>query len=291
MLNSEWLRGIFVPVVTPFLSNGELDMISYQTYVRMLLKQRIQGVVIGGTTGEAPTLSWEELESLFLATRAAMQEEQIPLPIIMGTGTNDTASTMLRTRQAQAMGADAVLVVTPYYNRPAPSGILEHYQHVSQAGIPVIAYNIPYRTGATLSTDTLLSILELPNIIGLKDSSGGIQQLIELTRLTNKPVLCGEDFYFYAALCCGAQGGILASSSLYTERFVQVYERIQEGRFHEARTEFDPLIPLIQLLYREPNPAPVKWLLKHKGLIQNDTLRLPMTSISEQLQAELLLLP
>ncbi len=288
MLTSDSLKGLYVPVVTPFLSSGELDLPSYRRYLLELLGHGIHGIVIGGTTGESPSLSWQEVEKLYEWTKQLLSEEHSPLPVILGTGTNDTVSTVLRTKQAHSLGADAVLVVVPYYNRPSPTGIVEHYGQAAQVGVPVIAYNIPYRTGVALSTDTLSRILEIPNVIGLKDSSGGIKQLIELSQITNKPILCGEDFYFYAALCCGAQGGILASSSLHTNRFIQVYEMIQAGRWKEAKAAFDPLIPLIELLYREPNPAPIKWLLEHKGIIKSGALRLPTTPISEELQIELL---
>src|SRR5690606_36419860 len=113
-----------------------------------------------------------------------------------------------------------------------------------------------------------------------KDSSGGISQLIDLTSMTHKPILCGDNYYFYAALCSGAKGGILASSSLQTNRFVEVYEFMQEECFTEARAVFATLTPLIKLLYRETNPAPIKWLLEKDGSIQSGTLRLPLTSIS-----------
>lgn len=287
MLIAEQLRGIHVPVITPFQSNGDLDLPSYRTYLSELFKHRIHGIVIGGTTGESPTITWEEVERLYVETKRVMTEQHIALPITVGTGTNDTASTVRKTEQALAWGADAVLIVAPYYNRPAPAGIIEHYRRAAEVGIPVIAYNIPYRTGVELSIDTLRSILAIPNVIGLKDSSGGIRQLIELSRAQTKPVLCGEDLYFYAALCVGARGGIVASSSVAAEEFVQVYEAYQAGRIDEARAAFNRLLPLIELLYREPNPAPIKWLLEYRGIIQSGTLRLPMTEISAELMKSL----
>jgi 4-hydroxy-tetrahydrodipicolinate synthase len=287
MLTADRLNGIHVPVITPFQKNGELDLPSYRSYLTELLKHRIQGIVIGGTTGESPSLAWDELKRLYEETEQVMAAQHNRLPITVGTGTNDTASTLRRTEQAKSLGADAVLVVVPYYNRPAPSGILEHFRRTAEIEIPVIAYNIPYRTGVELSIETVKQILDLPNVIGLKDSSGGIRQLIELSRSVTKPILCGEDMYFYSALCSGARGGIVASSSVAADILVRVYESIRAGHPTEARKEFERLVPLIDLLYREPNPAPIKWLLAHRGIIQSSTLRLPMTEISASLQTVL----
>lgn len=287
MLNASQLRGVHVPVITPFRTDGTLDLPSYRAYLTWLLQHRIQGVIVGGTTGESPALSWGEVEQLTLATQGAMNEAGAVLPLTIGTGTNDTATSIHRTERALALGADAVLAVVPYYNRPSPAGILAHYRAIAEVGLPVIAYNIPYRTGVELSTDTVLRILDIPNVIGLKDSSGGIRQLLELSRRTSKPILCGEDAYFHAALCAGAKGGILASSCAFPGELADVYEAVQQGRVPDAKLQFDRLLPLIELLYREPNPAPLKWLLRHRGLIASSSLRLPMTEISPALEQEL----
>jgi|GEM_PF-638314 len=209
------------------------------------------------------------------------------VPIVVGTGTNDTAETVRRTARAAELGADAALVVTPYYNRPSPAGVVAHFRRVAEVGLPVIVYEIPHRTGLALPLDTIREILELDGVIGIKDSTAGVQLVTELSRLGSKPVLCGEDRQWFAALCCGAAGGMLASANVRTARFAGLYRSFAAGRTAEAKRAFDELLPLIRLLFAEPNPGPLKWLLAREGIIGSDAMRLPMTGISAPLQAEL----
>ncbi|CAG7630327.1 4-hydroxy-tetrahydrodipicolinate synthase [Paenibacillus allorhizosphaerae] len=281
MMNQQDLQGIYVPVITPFLPNGELDPDSYRTYVGKLLAHNIQGLVINGTTGESPTVTWEEVTALTMATKAQMQGASVP--VVIGTGTNDTAATVKQTEMAAQLGADGVLVVVPYYSRPSQEGIIEHFRRVAQVGIPVIVYEIPARTGVRLTVDTARTIMEMDGVIGMKDSSGGTELVSALSRLASKPVLCGEDVYFYDALRAGAAGGIMASASVNTDSFREVYRLAAKGMFEEAGTAFERLLPLIRLLFQESNPTPLKWLLARQGIIAGDTVRLPLTSISRGL--------
>ncbi|WP_199616278.1 4-hydroxy-tetrahydrodipicolinate synthase [Paenibacillus alkalitolerans] len=285
MMNERDVRGVFVPVVTPFLPNGELDLDSYGSYAGKLMEQGIQGTVINGTTGESPTVSWEEVELLVEVTKERMAGNRIP--VIVGTGSNDTAASVKLTELAGNLEADAALVVVPYYNRPSQEGIIEHFRAVARVGVPVIVYEIPSRTGVTLTVDTARRIMELDGVIGLKDCSGGIGLVSELTRLGSKPVLCGEDEYFHAMLCAGASGGILASANVNTGTFIEVFRHAEAGKYMKAKRTFDSLLPLIRLLFRESNPAPLKWLLTYRGLIASETVRLPMSPITEGLKLEL----
>jgi len=285
MLSAAELKGIYVPVVTPFLSNGELDLVSYRRYVKHLLETDIEGLVVGGTTGESPTISWEEVEALVLATREAMGSRRVP--IVVGTGTNSTADTVRRTELAGRIGADAALVVTPYYSRPSETGILEHYRRASRTGVPVIAYEIPARTGVRLSAETMRTILDLEGVIGLKDSSGSLNLLQELSRADTKPVLCGEDSLLSDMLRQGARGGISASANVRTADFIEVYRQAAAGNHATAERTFDRLRPLIEDLFREPNPAPLKWLLARQSLLADDAVRLPMSPITPVLQTRL----
>lgn len=287
MLIERDLVGIYVPAVTPFLPNEELDLDSYRYYLEKLLSHDIQGLVINGTTGESPTLLWEEVTALVQLTKACLNKLQKRIPVVVGTGTNSTASTVKRTELAGKLGADAVLVVTPYYNRPSQAGVLEHFRRVVQVGIPVIAYDVPSRTGIHLTTDTVRKILDLNGVIGLKDSSGGIDLVSELAKSDMKPILCGEDLHFYSMLKHGASGGILASANIQTELFLQVYQLFNQGKYSHAKKVFDSLVPLIKRLFQESNPSPIKWVLANQGLLASDTLRLPMGSISKDLQLEL----
>ncbi|PUA37980.1 4-hydroxy-tetrahydrodipicolinate synthase [Paenibacillus elgii] len=284
MLTQEQLTGVYVPIVTPFDSSGAVDLTSFERHVRWLADRGIHGLVVNGTTGESPTVAWEEVEALVKTAKNAVGGK---LPVIVGTGTNDTASTVKRTELAGRLGADAVLVVVPYYNRPSQEGIAAHFRKAAEVGIPVIAYDNPSRTGVGLTAQTAEAILELDGVIGLKDSSGGIQLLTELSRLSSKPVLCGDDSYAYAMLCCGAKGGILTASNVVPEALVEMHRQFAEGDSNGAKQTFEGLLPLIRLLFKESNPAPVKWILAHRGIISSEALRLPMTSISAQLGQEL----
>jgi len=287
MLQERDLRGIYAPVITPFLPSEELDLESYRRHVEELLRHNIHGLIVNGTTGESPTVSWEEVAQLVLVTKDVVSKSGKPLPVVVGTGTNSTASTVKRTELAGELGADAVLVVTPYYNRPPQAGVIEHFRRTADVGVPVIAYEIPHRTGLRLTAETVKRVLDLDGVIGIKDSTGSHELLDELVQAGTKPVLCGDDILFCSMLKHGAAGGILASSMIQTGTFVQVYELAAQGNFEQAEELFASLVPLIQKLFQESNPAPIKWVLSQQGILVSDTLRLPMSPISAGLQQEL----
>lgn len=287
MLTERDLAGVYVPTVTPFKSNEELDLDSYHNYLEKLLNHDIQGLVINGTTGEAPTLLWEEVTTLVQATNNVLRKLNRRIPLIVGTGTNSTFTTVKRTEQAAQLGADAVLVVTPYYNRPPQEGIIAHFHNVAQIGVPVIAYEVPSRTSIHLTTDTIQRILNLDGVIGLKDSSGGPDLISKLSPSPGKPILCGDDLHFFSLLEHGASGGILASANIQTDTFLQVYKLADQGELSIARQMFDSLVPLVTKLFQESNPAPLKWVLAKQGILSSDTMRLPMSPISKELQLDL----
>ncbi|WP_342561437.1 4-hydroxy-tetrahydrodipicolinate synthase [Paenibacillus sp. FSL R7-0345] len=285
MLTEEQIYGIYVPVVTPFDAAGEIDLDSYQRYVQGIIKNNIHGLVVNGTTGESPTVSIQELQVLIDASKQLLQGSDIPL--VIGTGTNDTMSTVKRTELAANAGADAALVVVPYYSRPSQQGIIAHFRKAAEVGIPIMAYDIPGRAGVGMTLDTARTILEMDNVVGLKDCSGSPLLVSELSRHGSKPILCGDDLSFFDMLGCGAAGGMLASANVQTARFLGIYEQYRAGQVDAARAEYDQLVPLMKLLFKESNPAPIKWLLSATGEISSDTLRLPMTSISDALREEL----
>jgi len=277
------LKGVIVPVIAPFTDGGKLDTDSFRRMTHRLLDRRVNGLVINGTTGESPTVRWEEVSRMTeIALEARGRERDVP--ILVGTGSNDTAQAVRLTRRSRSLGADGALVVTPYYNRPSVQGVLEHYRRVAEVGLPIVAYHIPYRTGVELNPDELAALLDIDGVVGIKESTGGIRNFIELGGRTDKALLCGDDLYFFAALCCGASGGMLASANVAAGRFVGVYDSLAGGRFEEAKASFAELVPLIRLLFAEPNPAPLKWLLAQTGQISSEEMRLPMTPISEGLR-------
>ncbi|SDW19753.1 4-hydroxy-tetrahydrodipicolinate synthase [Paenibacillus sp. CF384] len=287
MLNERDLKGTYVPTITPFLPTEELDLESYQRYVANLLHHHIQGIVVNGTTGEAPTVTWDEVATLFAATKQTMTKGNHELPIIVGTGTNSTRSTVQRTELAAELGADAVLVVTPYYSRPSQEGVIEHFRRAAEVGVPVIAYEVPARTGLQLTSETVQRILDVQGVIGLKDSTSSTQLLTQLVQSDTKPILCGNDQTYLEMLANGATGGILSSANVHTERFVQLFNHVSQGEMIEAQNLFHSLTPMIQALFQESNPAPLKWILAEQGLLASPSLRLPMSPISADLAQQL----
>jgi 4-hydroxy-tetrahydrodipicolinate synthase len=276
------LRGVIVPLVTPFTDDGAVDQRSFVALVEWLLSERVHGFVLNGTTGESPTVHWGEVEALLRRLTATVRGQ---VPVLVGTGTYDTAESVERTTRARALGADGAFAVVPYYSRPAPAGVIEHYRRIAAAGLPVVAYNIPYRTGLTLGVPTLRAILELPGVVGIKESSGGVGNVAALAE--RGAVLCGEDHLFLPALAVGAAGGILASANVAPAAFVEIHELFTTNRLAEARARVGAVSRLVDRLFAEPNPAPVKWALSHRGRIASGTLRLPMVPISAALAGEL----
>jgi 4-hydroxy-tetrahydrodipicolinate synthase len=281
-LTARDLRGVFVPIVTPFTSNGQLDLPSFARLAGWLVDQGVHGLVLNGTTGESPTVHWPEVERLLPVLRDVVRGR---VPVLVGTGTYDTAESVERTGRAQALGADGAFAVVPYYSRPAPAGVIEHFRRIAAVGLPTVAYNIPYRTGLTLDLATLRSLLELPGVIGMKESSGGTANIAAL--VGSGALLCGEDLLFLDALAVGGAGGIVAAANLVPRAFVASYDAFMQGRPADAQAAFDRIRALVTELFAEPNPAPLKWALAQGGRIDNGALRLPMVPISAALAARL----
>lgn len=285
MLTEQQIYGVYVPVVTPFNAAGEIDLESYQHYVKNIINNSIQGLVVNGTTGESPTVTVNEMQLLVNTSRELLRTTSIPL--VVGTGTNDTASTVARTEIAANLGADCALIVVPYYNRPSQEGIIAHFRKAAEVGIPIMAYDIPGRTGTGMTVDTARTILEMNNVVGLKDCSGSTKMVTELVRTGSKPVLGGDDTLILDMLSSGAAGGMLATANVYPAECLRIYEAFKAGQLDLAKESFEQMLPIIRLLFKESNPAPIKWMLSQNGLIASDTLRLPMTPISTALQQEL----
>jgi 4-hydroxy-tetrahydrodipicolinate synthase len=283
-LNAADLRGVFVPVVTPFLDDGAVDEPSLLSLVDGLVAAGVHGLVVAGTTGESPTLRWPEVERLLppLIDRVGGR-----VPILVGTGSNDTARSVERTIRARALGADGAFAVCPYYSRPAPAGVLAHYRAIAAVGLPTVAYHIPYRTGLKLDRSTLAALLDIPGVIGLKESSGSVENIAPLARPGGPAILCGEDALFYAALEAGASGGIIAAANLLPHTYLEIYRTFAAGQRDAARAAFARIAPVVELLFAEPNPAPLKWALHHQGRIRSPAQRLPMTAIGNDLARRL----
>jgi 4-hydroxy-tetrahydrodipicolinate synthase len=280
------IEGVWLPVITPFV-NDEIDFASYQRLIDHYIPKGVTGVIANGTTGESPVLSENEFEALAYKTVEYCNNR---VPAFFGVGGNYTKEVVHRLKIAEKAGIQGVLSVSPYYNRPDQRGILEHFRMLSEnTSLPIILYNIPYRTGRNMENDTILRLTEFKNIVAIKDASGNVNQSLEL--LVNRPanfsILTGEDNLFLTSLAHGADGGILASSHIYTESFMEVYYMMRDNNYKMALQTWNQLARIIPLLFKEPNPAPLKYILHKQKLIQSGELRLPLVEISANLKMEI----
>lgn len=280
------ITGVWLPIITPFKDN-KLDYQSYKRLIDHYSDKGISGFIPLGTTGECPTLSDFEFEDMIEKT---MEYNNRRLPVYVGVGGNCTAQVIKKVKIAEYYDIKGILSVCPYYNRPGQEGIYGHFKSIAEeTPLDIVMYNIPYRTGVNMENETIYKLSEIKNIVGLKDCCGNIKQTAEL--LMNPPedfsILTGEDLLFFLTLTMGGHGGILSSSHLKTEMFVEVYNKIKENDLESALKIWKPLYDFIPLLFKEPNPAPVKYCLEELSLIDSDEVRLPLTQISDQLKEKL----
>jgi len=279
-------EGVWLPVITPF-KNGEIDFASYKKLVDHYISKGITGIIPLGTTGESPSVFDYEVESIIAKTLEYVNGH---VPVFAGIGGNHTDKVVKQVEVARNLGVQGILSVSPYYNRPDQNGIYQHFKKISEStDLPVIMYNIPYRTGRNMENDTIRRLAELPGIEGIKDSCGDIKQSMEL--LLDPPenfsIFTGEDMLYYLTLTLGGHGGILASAHLRTGTFVSMYEKIRANDHNSALADWQKIAGLIPLLFTEPNPAPIKYCLHRKGLISSAETRLPITEISTGLAEKL----
>ena len=278
--------GVWLPAITPF-TDGEIDYLAYERLIDHYVKLGVTGVIPLGTTGESPTIDDDEADRLIERTVAVVAGR---VPIVVGIGANDTRKAVKAVKRLERHPVQGILSVCPYYNRPSQDGMRAHFTRIAEAtDRPILIYNIPYRTGVNLTNETLLELSLIPNIVGVKDSSGIIAQSLDLLR--RRPhgfaVLTGEDAYFYTMLAHGGDGGILASAHVETALFLTVSERMAATDHQGARKAWSRLEALVPLLFKEPNPMPIKHCLWRQGLIGSPECRLPLTRVSDALGAEL----
>lgn len=280
------INGVWVPVITPF-KNGKVDFDSYGRLIEHYIAEGIYGIMPAATTGEIPTLSEKEYEEI---VAKSMEIANGRIPIMVGLGGNNTKAVIEKLQIAEKYSVDGILSVTPYYNRPDQRGIYEHFNAISQStDLDIVLYNIPYRTGRNIENETLLKLAQKKNIIGVKDASGDFNKTMDL--LLNKPenfsVLTGEDNWFYNSLLLGGEGGIMASAHLRTKEFIKVYNDVKNNDHKEALKTWRKLSKFIPLLFKEPNPAPIKYILEQNDLIDSREVRLPLVQITDKLKKEL----
>ena len=274
------IKGSIVALVTPMHADGSLDLPSLRQLIDWHIAEGTDGIVIVGTTGESATVSVEEHCDLI---KLAVEHSAKRVPIIAGTGGNSTAEAIKLTRYAKDVGADAALVVVPYYNRPTQEGMFRHFQAIAEAvDLPIILYNVPGRTVADMSNDTVLRLAALPNIVGIKDATGNIGRGLELLR--DKPadfaVYSGDDPTAMALMFCGAAGNISVTANVAPRAMHELCVAAMNGETAKAVAINNRLIPLHAKLFVEPNPVPVKWALAEMGKMPAG-IRLPLAPLGE----------
>jgi 4-hydroxy-tetrahydrodipicolinate synthase len=286
------LRGAFTALVTPFREDGSLDEEALASLVAWQVLAGIDGLVPCGTTGESPTLSEQERDRVIGLTietvRARASGDRVT--IVAGTGTNDTRATIAATRRAAALGADAALVVAPYYNRPDQRMLEAHYRAVADEGdLPVIVYNVPARTGTNVEAVTLLRLAEHPRIVATKEASANLEQIATILR--HRPqgfsVLAGDDAWTLTVLAHGGDGVISVASNEIPGAMVALCNAARAGDWDEARRLHERYLELFRVNFIAPNPVPVKAALAEMGLIQ-DVLREPLLPLDESQRPRLL---
>jgi 4-hydroxy-tetrahydrodipicolinate synthase len=278
------LKGAFTALVTPMKENGDIDFDGFRRLVQFQIENGIDGLVPIGTTGETPTLEESEEDRLL---DIVMKEAGGRVPVIAGSGSNSTKHAVLYTRRAKDFGADAALVVTPYYNKPNDEGLLRHFEAVAEVGIPVIVYNIASRTGRNIPVPMMERLAKMPNIAGVKEASGDINQMADVinslkrTHGSNFTVLSGDDALTLPLLALGGDGVISVISNLVPARVTALVKAGLDGDFETARGIHYELLPLVKAAFIETNPVPIKRALEFAGLPAGPS-RLPLGRISEE---------
>jgi 4-hydroxy-tetrahydrodipicolinate synthase len=277
------LRGVWVPLITPFDASGTVDTAAIERLSRELLAAGVKGIVALGTTGESSALDADEKRAVIDTCSRVCVDAGAPL--IVGTGTNSTRTTITATQGVgDVPGIVAALVVVPYYVRPSEAGIVAHMKAVADASpVPVVVYNIPARTGRALGAGSLLELAAFPKVAGVKQAvaeldADTLQLLAEAPR--SFAVLGGEDTLLFPLTCMGAQGTISAAAHLCTERFVAMIECGLAGKIDDGRAYAEALLPVVRAAYAEPNPAVFKGVLHRQGRISTPDVRAPMTNAS-----------
>jgi 4-hydroxy-tetrahydrodipicolinate synthase len=271
------IRGVITAMVTPFDDAGGLDEAAARRLARYLVEGGSHGLVIAGTTGEAPTLSDEEKLSLL---RAVIDEVGDAATVIAGTGSNDTRHTVELTEAAAGAGADAALVVTPYYNKPNWAGLQAHYEAVNEVGLPIVLYNIPSRVVVNIEPPRLAELGRLSNVVAVKQANDD-----ELGPIEGLDVLAGNDGVFLRTLEFGGAGGVLVSSHLVGPRMREMWETARAGDIERAREIDAELRRVYEATVVTSNPIPVKAALEMLGVLESGRLRLPLVEASDEERA------
>jgi 4-hydroxy-tetrahydrodipicolinate synthase len=267
--------GLTVAMVTPF-RDGAVDLEGTARLVDFLIEGGVEGLVVSGSTGEAATCTLDERRTLWRFVRERVAGR---IPVVVGTGTNNTAESIAITRIAEELGLDGAMIVTPYYNKPTPRGQIEHFRAVANSTkLPLIVYNVPGRTGTNTLPDTLEKLGDLPNVVAVKEASGSLDQASALRARTRFTLLSGDDSLTLPMIAVGAAGVISVAGNVAPAEMRSLCDHARAGRLAEAEQVHRKLLPLFKALFVESNPGPAKFLLSAMKLIENQ-LRLPLVPV------------
>jgi 4-hydroxy-tetrahydrodipicolinate synthase len=273
-------EGAFVAIVTPF-KNDKIDEEALRRLVEYQIQEGTNGIVPCGTTGESATLTYEEHCKVI---DIVIDQANKRVPVIAGTGSNSTHETIYFTKHALSAGADAALIISPYYNKPTQKGLYEHFKNIAEnVNIPIIVYNVPGRTACNILPDTVIALSKIKNIVGIKEASLSLDQAAQIIKETHKDfiLLSGEDSLTYPLLCLGAKGVISVASNIVPKKMADMCQYIKNNEYGKARDIHYELFDLFKALFYETNPIPVKKAMYLMGLI-TDEIRLPLVSLSEE---------
>ncbi len=277
-------NGIGTALVTPF-KNGEIDFDALENLIEMQISSGVHALIIGGTTGEAATLTDSERYSLFEFTAERCLGR---IKLVFGTGTNDTAAAIRHTKRAAEIGCDGVLLVTPYYNKGTEEGVFRHYMSILEsADLPAILYNVPSRTGVNLGLNLLSRLSEHENTVGIKEASDSADRLVSLSAFgISLPLYAGNDSQIYTALALGGAGAISVVSNILPKDACDIVNYYLEGDTKKSLATQLRLLPFINSLFLETNPAPIKYAMSKLGLCSPE-LRLPLYEVRASTKATL----
>ncbi|MGN0729254.1 4-hydroxy-tetrahydrodipicolinate synthase [Treponema sp.] len=284
------LRGTFTAMITPMNTDSSIDYEGFRKHIKNQLEGGINGLVPLCTTSETPTLDEAEeekmIEIIMSEKKAWEQEKGVAVPVIMGAGSNNTQDAVRYTERAKAAGADAALVVTPYYNKPSKEGIFRHFEAVSKVGIPIVVYNIQGRTGVNIPTDVLARIADLPNIVAVKEASGNISQMMDvIAKIKSKhpdfSVLSGDDGLTLPLMAAGGDGVISVVSNLAPSLMTEMVTECLNGDFEKARKIHYRLLPFFKAAFADGNPTSIKYAMNFKKLPAG-SVRLPLVEVSDE---------
>lgn len=277
-------EGVITALITPF-KNNEVDYPSLKKLLKQQLDQGVDGFVVHGTTAESPTTTEAEKQKIFQFVKSEISNQ---VPLIVGTGTNSTADTIIKSQKAEKWGAKALLVVVPYYNKPPQRGLYEHFNQVANSvEIPTILYNVPGRTITSLEVDTIVSLSENKKIVAIKEATGDVEFGAKIISKVRKDfhVLSGDDKTCMALAAKGGKGVIAVVSHLISGKMQETYRKIKSGD-QNALKDYEKYFPLIDSMYIEANPIPVKYALKKIGVLESEEMRLPLVPLAQDLRSK-----